>query len=110
MSTTIEIKVPDIGNVHDVEVVAVEIQTGDVIEIDQTLITLETDKASMDVPASVAGTVQQVHLKVGDKVNEGSLIITVLVSDEASAPAPVAEVTPAPAPVIEEVKVVAKTT
>ncbi len=108
MSTTIEIKVPDIGNVHDVEVVAVEIQTGDVIEIDQTLITLETDKASMDVPSSAAGTVQQVHIKVGDKVNEGSLIITVLVSDEVATPAPVAETAPAsePAPVVEEVKAV----
>lgn len=106
MSTTIEIKVPDIGNVHDVDVVAVEVQTGDVIAVDQTLITLETDKASMDVPSSAAGTVQQVHLKVGDKVNEGSLIITVLVSDEAAAPAPAVEKTPAPAPVAEEVKAV----
>ena len=107
MSTTIEIKVPDIGNVHDVDVVAVEIQTGDVIAIDQTLITLETDKASMDVPSSVAGTVQQVHLKVGDKVNEGSVIITVLVSDEAAAPALITEVTPASvAVVVEEVKAV----
>jgi pyruvate dehydrogenase E2 component (dihydrolipoamide acetyltransferase) len=105
MSTTIEIKVPDIGNVHDVEVVAVEVQTGDVITVDQTLITLETDKASMDVPSSAAGTVQQVHLKVGDKVNEGSLIITVLVSkEEAATPAPAAEPTPAPA--VEEVKTV----
>lgn len=106
MSTTIEIKVPDIGNVHDVDVVAVEVQTGDVIEVDQTLITLETDKASMDVPSSAAGTVQQVHLKVGDKVNEGSLIITVLVSDEAVTPAPAVEKTPAPAPAVEEVKAV----
>ena len=106
MSTTIEIKVPDIGNVHDVDVVAVEVQTGDVIAVDQTLITLETDKASMDVPSSAAGTVQQVHLKVGDKVNEGSLIITVLVSDEAAVPAPVAESKPAPAPAVEEVKAV----
>lgn len=104
MSTTFEIKVPDIGNVHDVDVVAVEVQTGDIIEIDQTLITLETDKASMDVPSTVAGTVQQVHLKVGDKVNEGSLIVTVLVSKEAVAEsAPAVEPTPAPAPV-EEVK------
>ena len=101
MSTTIEIKVPDIGNVHDVDVVAVEVQTGDVIAVDQTLITLETDKASMDVPSSAAGTVQQVHLKVGDKVNEGSVIITVLVSDEAAAPATAVEKTPAPAPVVE---------
>ena len=106
MSTTFEIKVPDIGNVHDVDVVAVEVQTGDVVEIDQTLITLETDKASMDVPATVAGTVQQVHLKVGDKVNEGSLIVTVLVSKESvTESVPVAESTPAPA-IVEEVQAV----
>ncbi len=103
MSTTIEIKVPDIGNVHDVDVVAVEVQTGDVIAVDQTLITLETDKASMDVPSSAAGTVQQVHIKVGDKVNEGSLIVTVLVSDETAAPAPEAKAE-TPAPVVEETK------
>ncbi|MEN9596576.1 MAG: hypothetical protein RL236_1010 [Pseudomonadota bacterium] len=99
MSTTVEIKIPDIGNVHDVDVVAVEIQTGDVITIDQTLITLETDKASMDVPSTVGGTVQQIHIKVGDKVNEGSLMVTVLVNDEVT---PAAEV--APAPVVAEVK------
>ncbi len=87
MSNTYEIKVPDIGNVHDVEVVEVAVQTGDVIEIDQTLITLETDKASMDVPATAAGTVQQIHIKVGDKINAGALIVTVLVSDESATPA-----------------------
>ncbi|GDX85412.1 hypothetical protein LBMAG43_14540 [Methylococcaceae bacterium] len=99
MSTTVEIKIPDIGNVHDVDVVAVEIQTGDVITIDQTLITLETDKASMDVPSTVGGTVQQIHIKVGDKVNEGSLMVTVLANDEVT---PAAEVVPAP--VVAEVK------
>ncbi|MDD5227638.1 MAG: 2-oxo acid dehydrogenase subunit E2 [Methylococcales bacterium] len=103
MSTLIDIKVPDVGNVHVIAVIEVAVQTGDVITIDQTLITLETDKASMDVPATVAGTVQQVHIKVGDKVNEGSLIVTVLVSDEASAP--VVEVAPTPA-VVEEVKAI----
>ncbi len=102
MSTTFEIKVPDIGNVHDVDVVAVEVQTGDVVEIDQTLITLETDKASMDVPSTVAGTVQQVHLKVGDKVNEGSLIVTVLVSEEAVAESS----TVVESTTVEEVKVI----
>ncbi|MGB4497670.1 MAG: 2-oxo acid dehydrogenase subunit E2 [Methylococcaceae bacterium] len=106
MSTTVEIKIPDIGNVHDVDVVAVEIQTGDVISVDQTLITLETDKASMDVPATVGGTVQQVHIKVGDKVNEGSLIVTVLVSDEVATPATVVEVAPTPVPVVEQSKAV----
>ena len=94
MSNLIEIKVPDVGNVHDIDVIEVAVQTGDVIAIDQTLITLETDKASMDVPSTVAGTVQQVHIKVGDKVNEGSLIVTILVSDEAAVSAPVVETIP----------------
>lgn len=107
MSTTVEIKVPDIGNVHDVDVVAVEVQTGDVIAVDQTLITLETDKASMDVPATAAGTVQQVHLKVGDKINEGALIVTVLVSDDvAPSVEPIKEASPPP-PVAEESQAVA---
>ena len=80
MSNTYEIKVPDIGNVHDVDVVDVTIQTGDIITLDQTIATLETDKASMDLPATATGTVQQVHIKIGDKVNTGTPIATVLVS------------------------------
>ncbi|MCX7077049.1 MAG: branched-chain alpha-keto acid dehydrogenase subunit E2, partial [Methylococcales bacterium] len=76
MSNICEIKVPDVGNVHDIDVVEVSIQAGDVIVLDQTIATLETDKASMDLPATATGTVQQVHIKVGDKVNEGTLIAT----------------------------------
>ncbi len=107
MSKLVEIKVPDVGNVHDIDVIEVTIQTGDVIELEQTVATLETDKASMDLPATASGTVQQVHIKVGDKVNEGSLIATVLVNDEAAAaPEPVAEV--APAPVVAPVAVAEK--
>ncbi|MEN9898397.1 MAG: dihydrolipoyllysine-residue acetyltransferase [Pseudomonadota bacterium] len=104
MSNICEIKVPDVGNVHDIDVVEVSIQAGDVIVIDQTIATLETDKASMDLPATATGTVQQVHIKVGDKVNEGTLIATVLVDDVTAAPATpvfetvaVAEVKPAEA-------------
>ena len=95
MSNICEIKVPDVGNVHDIDVVEVSIQAGDVIVLDQTIATLETDKASMDLPATATGTVQQVHIKVGDKVNEGTLIATVLVDDVTAAPAtPVFETAP----------------
>ncbi len=109
MTVLIEIKVPDVGNVAEIDVVEVLIQAGDVVALEQTLATLETDKASMELPSSAAGTVQQVYIKPGDKVSEGSLIATVLVSDEqVSTPEPVqpsAAVadTPALAPVVEKV-------
>lgn len=73
--TTQEIKVPDIGDFKDVEVIEVHIKSGDSIKIEDPLITLESDKASMDVPAPAAGTVKEVKVKVGDKVSEGSLIL-----------------------------------
>ena len=63
----IEIKVPDIGNFDAVDVIEVLVNVGDVISVDQTLLTLESDKASMDVPADQAGTITQVLVKVGDK-------------------------------------------
>ncbi|MEI6706874.1 MAG: 2-oxo acid dehydrogenase subunit E2 [Methylococcales bacterium] len=84
MTVLIEIKVPDVGNVAGIDVVEVLIQPGDVVALEQTIATLETDKASMDLPSSAAGTVQQVYIKQGDKVSEGSLIATVLVNEEAS--------------------------
>ena len=109
MTVLIEIKVPDVGNVAEIDVVEVLIQAGDVVALEQTIATLETDKASMDLPSSAAGTVQQVYIKPGDKVSEGSLIATVLVNDElVSTPVPaqpsaaVAD-TPVPAPVVEKV-------
>ena len=73
---SIEIKVPDIGGHENVDVIAGEVKVGDNIAIDQTLITLETDKATMDVPADAAGIVKAVHISVGDKVSEGSVIVT----------------------------------
>jgi len=87
MTVLIEIKVPDVGNVAEIDVVEVLIQAGDVVVLEQTLATLETDKASMDLPSSVSGTIQQVYIKPGDKVSEGSLIATVLAStDQVIAP------------------------
>jgi pyruvate dehydrogenase E2 component (dihydrolipoamide acetyltransferase) len=85
MTVLIEIKVPDVGNVAEIDVVEVLIQPGDVVALEQTVATLETDKASMDLPSSAAGTVQQVYIKPGDKVSEGSLIATVLASSEQAA-------------------------
>ncbi len=82
MTVLIEIKVPDVGNVAEIDVVEVLIQPGDVVALEQTVATLETDKASMDLPSSAAGTVQQVYIKPGDKVSEGSLIATVLANSE----------------------------
>ena len=103
----VEIKVPDIGGHDNVDVIAVEVKAGDTIALDQTLITLETDKATMDVPADAAGVVQEVKIKVGDKVSEGSVILTVETgaaaaeapaqAAPAAAPAPAAPAAPAPA-------------
>jgi pyruvate dehydrogenase E2 component (dihydrolipoamide acetyltransferase) len=90
MTTLIEIKVPDVGNVADIDVVEVLIKPGDSVALEQTVATLETDKASMELPSSAAGIVQQVHIKAGDKVSEGSLIATVEASGQthsAAAPA-----------------------
>lgn len=92
----VEIKVPDIGGAENVDVIAVEVKAGDTIAVDDTLITLETDKATMDVPADAAGVVKEVKIKVCDKVSEGSLILTVEAAGAAEAPAaPAAESAPA---------------
>jgi pyruvate dehydrogenase E2 component (dihydrolipoamide acetyltransferase) len=86
MSFLIEIKVPDLGNVTNIDIIEVLIKPGDVVALEQTLAVMETDKATMDLPASAAGKVQQVHIKVGDKVAEGSLIATLEVDEAAVAP------------------------
>ena len=104
MTVLIEIKVPDVGNVAEIDVVEVLIQAGDIVTLEQTLATLETDKASMDLPSSVAGTIQQVYIKPGDKVSEGSLIATVLArTDQAVSPEVTeAVVLPVEAPIVEQ--------
>jgi dihydrolipoamide dehydrogenase len=80
---SVDLTIPDIGNFTDVDVVDVLVKAGDVVEVDTPLVTLETDKASMDVPATAAGTITEVLLKKGDKVSKGSLIARV----EAGTPA-----------------------
>lgn len=97
MSDLIEITVPDIGDSAGVEVIEVLIQPGDVIEMEQTLIVMESDKASMDLPASAAGTVKEVKVKVGDQVSEGSLIALISADEQQPAAEPAAEEKPAPA-------------
>ena len=101
----IELKVPDIGGHENVDIIAVEIKAGDTIAVDDTLITLETDKATMDVPAEAAGVVKEVKVKVGDKISEGGLIAVIEAAGAAEAPK--AEVAPAPAAQAEAPKAAA---
>jgi dihydrolipoamide dehydrogenase len=91
MTTTVEIKVPDIGDFKDVEVIEVMVAPGDTINAEDLLITLESDKATLEVPASAGGTVDAVLVAVGDKVSEGSTILTL----QSSAAPEVATVQPA---------------
>ncbi|WAS53207.1 dihydrolipoyl dehydrogenase [Burkholderia ambifaria] len=96
----IEVKVPDIGDFSGVDVIEVNVKPGDVIEKEQTLITLESDKASMEVPSDVAGTVKEVKVKAGEKVSQGTIIAIVetAASDAAPAKAPEAAKPAAAAP------------
>ncbi|MGO9756187.1 MAG: biotin/lipoyl-containing protein, partial [Roseiarcus sp.] len=75
MANTIDVKVPDIGDYKDVPIIEVLVKPGEVVKADQSLVTLESDKATMDVPAPGAGTVREIVAKVGDKVAMGSLIL-----------------------------------
>ena len=77
MHALIDVLVPDIGNFESVDIIEILVKIGDVINIDDSLITVESDKASMDIPASQAGVVKEINIKVGDKVAKGSLILTV---------------------------------
>jgi dihydrolipoamide dehydrogenase len=93
---TIEVKVPDIGDFSDVPVIEVLVKPGDAIQPEDPLVTLESDKATMDVPAPAAGTVKAVSVKVGDKVSEGTLLLTLETSAVAETPSPAP--TPSPLP------------
>ena len=105
---TIEIKIPDIGDFSDVEVIEIMVNEGDEIAVEDPLVTLETDKAAMDVPATQAGKVVSVAISVGDKVSEGDTVLTVETAEdvESAADAPAGEKpaaaetdgAPAPAP------------
>jgi pyruvate dehydrogenase E2 component (dihydrolipoamide acetyltransferase) len=104
--SAIEVKVPDIGDFKEVEVIELMVKVGDTIKVDQSLITVESDKASMEIPSSHAGVVKEIKVKVGDKVAEGSLLVIVEASGDAAAPA-VVPAQPAVAPAAPAVPVAA---
>ncbi|MFT3912727.1 MAG: dihydrolipoyllysine-residue acetyltransferase [Anaeromyxobacteraceae bacterium] len=121
--SAIEVKVPDIGDYEDVPVIEIHVKPGEAVKAEQALATLESDKATMDVPSPVAGTIKDVKIKVGDRVKQGSIVLTLDAAEAApgkveekptpasaaaapaapapaaSAPAPAAAPAPAPAPV-----------
>jgi pyruvate dehydrogenase E2 component (dihydrolipoamide acetyltransferase) len=110
MTDLIELKVPDVGGVANIDVVEILIKVGDTITADQAIATLETDKASMELPASAGGTVQEIRIKPGDKVNEGS-VVAIISADaaintptepkpEPSAPEPIPSTPATPSPVL----------
>ncbi|ACR29556.1 dihydrolipoyl dehydrogenase [Burkholderia glumae] len=83
----IEVKVPDIGDYNDIPVIEVLVKAGDTVEKEQSLVTLESDKATMDVPSSAAGVVKEVKVKVGDPVSQGTVIVVLEGAAEAAQPA-----------------------
>jgi pyruvate dehydrogenase E2 component (dihydrolipoamide acetyltransferase) len=98
----IEVKVPDIGDFKDVAVIELLVKPGDTVKVEQSLITVESDKASMEIPSSHAGVVKELKVAMGDTVNEGTLLAVLEVAGAAAAPAPAAPApaaaAPAPAP------------
>jgi dihydrolipoamide dehydrogenase len=90
MTQTIEVRIPDIGDFPEVAVIEVMVKPGDTIKAEDPLVTLESDKATMDVPSPAAGTVREVKVKVGDKVAEGALVLTLEPSGAGEQPAPAA--------------------
>ena len=90
MSQLIEVKVPDIGDYSDVPVIEIHVKVGDTIAVEDSLVTLESDKATMDVPSSAAGVVKEIKVALGDKISEGSVVVIIEAAGSASAPAPVA--------------------
>jgi len=104
----VEVKVPDIGDFKDVAVIELLVKPGDTVKADQSLVTVESDKASMEIPSSHAGVVKELKVAVGDVVNQGSLVLMLEAADSAAAPAPAPAaaapvvapaLAPAPAPV-----------
>ncbi|OEZ98057.1 dihydrolipoyllysine-residue acetyltransferase [Duganella phyllosphaerae] len=92
----VEVKVPDIGDFKEVEVIELMVKVGDTIKVDQSLVTVESDKASMEIPSSAAGVIKEIKVKVGDKIAEGGLLL--LLEGEGAAAAAPAAAAPAPAP------------
>ena len=94
MSQTVEVKVPDIGDFGDIPVIEVCVKVGDTVSVDDALVTLESDKATMDVPSSVAGVVKEIKVSLGDRISQGA-VVAVVETAGAAASAPVAETKPA---------------
>ena len=100
----VEVKVPDIGDFDEVAVIELLVKVGDTVKAEQSLITVESDKASMEIPSSTAGVVKALKVALGDKVKEGSVVLVVEAAGAAAAPAaaapaaaaPVAAAAPAP--------------
>src|SRR5687767_6631904 len=84
----VEVKVPDIGDFKDVEIIEVLVKPGDTVKLEQSLVTVESDKASMEIPSTHAGVVKELRVKVGDKVAEGTVLLTVEGSAGAASPSP----------------------
>ena len=109
----VEVKVPDIGDFKEVEVIEMLVKAGDTVSVDQSLVTVESDKASLEIPSSHAGVIKELKIKLGDKVSEGSLLLTLeeaagaesaptadtapAAAPQAAAPAPAPQAAPAPA-------------
>ncbi len=109
MSQLIEVQVPDIGDFKDVPVIEVHVKAGDSVKVDDALVTLESDKATMDVPSAAAGVVKDLRVKLGDRVSQGTVVVVLeaastgaaaapATASAAPAPAPAAAIAPAPAP------------
>src|SRR5512135_248669 len=99
MTKLIEVRVPDIGDYKDVEVIEVAVQAGDTVAVDATLITLETEKATMDVPSTAAGVIRELKVNRGSRVSQGDVIAVVESAAEAQpAPQPSSQPSPQPAP------------
>jgi pyruvate dehydrogenase E2 component (dihydrolipoamide acetyltransferase) len=94
---SIEVKVPDIGDFKDIAVIEVLVKPGDVVKPEQSLITVESDKASMEIPSSAGGTVRELKVKLGDKVSEGTVLAVLETAADAAAASPAASTPAAPA-------------
>ena len=95
MSQLIEVKVPDIGDFESVPVIDLFVKVGDSIKVDDAIVTLDSDKATMDVPSTVAGIVKEVLVQLGSKVGEGALLIKVETGADAAVAAPISAPNPA---------------
>ena len=93
----VEVKVPDIGDFKEVEVIELLVKPGDTVKLEQSLLTVESDKASMEIPSSHAGVVKELRVKLGDKVAEGSMVLVLEVAEDAAVAPVVAESPPSPA-------------